>query len=83
MEDVDGSAGVNSVGRGAGRDWRFLIFVFLDQNFFKTRRKGTGWMTSVVPRVEMMAMLPRVPMMPEGCSAVAMVLCVGGGHGAL
>ena len=75
IDDFDGAAGVNDVGLGAGRDGRSLLaFVFRCAGRFTTRRKGTGWKTSVVSRVSMMSMLSRVSIMSEGYSAAAMVL---------
>ena len=75
MEDVGGVAGVddahvaagfNYVGKGAGRDGRSLLaFVFRCAGPLVTRRKGTGWKTSVVSWVSMMPMLPRVSIMSE------------------
>ena len=75
MEDVDGAAGVDdfngaagviNVGKGAGRDGRSLLaFGFRCAGPLVTRRKGTGWKTSVVSWVSMMPMLPRVSTMLE------------------
>jgi len=58
------------------------FYVFRCAGPFKTCQKGTGRKTSVVSRVSMMPMFPRVSMVPEGYSAAAMVLCFGGDHGA-
>ena len=58
-----------------------MAFVFL-RRIFLTHRKGTGWKTSMVSRMEMMPILSRVLMIPKKCSATAMVHCASGGHGA-
>ena len=80
VDDFDGAAAVSDVGKGAGRDGRSLLaFVFRCARRLITRRKGTGWKTSVVSRVSVMSMLPRVSVMSERYSAAAMVLVVVAG----
>ena len=79
VDDFDGAVGVNVVGLGAGRDGRLLsAFIFRCAGPLISRRKGMGWTTSVVSRVSVMPMFPRVSMMSEGYSAAATVLCFGG-----
>ena len=82
VDDFNGAAGVNNAGIGSLRNGRsLLVFVFRCAGHSITRRKGTGWKTSVVSRVSTMPMLPRVSIMSGGYSTAAMVLCFGGGHG--
>ena len=65
--DFDGAAGVSDVGKGAGRYERSLLaFVFRCAGRLLTRRKGTGWKTSVVSRVSVMSMFARVSIMSKG-----------------